>query len=151
HRRRLVQDVRVGDADVPELGLERRVRSDLDRARRHTRHSVAAIEHVVHRLRSRHRPAVVRMGAPDVRWRGKEGVIMDRNTQNAVVAAALVAAAIAWAPGPEARANDSREKMRQQAADQSSKAAKAFEAVMQVPDKAIPKDLIGKAKAIAVF
>ena len=31
------------------------------------------------------------------------------------------------------------------------KAAKAFEAVMQVPDKAIPTDLVAKAKAIAVF
>src|SRR5262249_13552952 len=102
-------------------------------------------------LRRGHRPALVRMGALDVRRGDKEGVIMNTHTQNVVVAAALVAAAIAWAPRPEARANDSREKMRQQAADQSSKAAKAFEAVMQVPDKAIPKDLIGKAKAIAVF
>ena len=76
---------------------------------------------------------------------------MNTHTKNVVVAAALVAAAFAWASRPEARAIDSREKMRQQAADQSSKAAKAFEAIMGVPDKAIPRDLIGKAKAIAVF
>jgi len=71
--------------------------------------------------------------------------------KNVMVAAALVAAAASWVSRPEARGFDDREKMRQQAADQSAKAAKAFEAVMGVPDKAIPRDLIAKAKAIAVF
>jgi lipid-binding SYLF domain-containing protein len=71
--------------------------------------------------------------------------------KNVVTAAALAAAAITWAPRPEARATDSREKMRQQASDQSAKSAKAFEAVMQVPDKAIPRELLAKARAIAVF
>jgi len=37
------------------------------------------------------------------------------------------------------------------AAAQSAKAAKAFEAIMQVPDKAIPRELLTRAKAIAVF
>jgi SH3 domain-containing YSC84-like protein 1 len=73
------------------------------------------------------------------------------HTKNVVIACALVAAAIASVSQPEARGIDSREKMRQQAADQSAKAAKAFEAVMQIRDKAIPRDLIAKAKAIAVF
>src|SRR5262249_18567520 len=36
-------------------------------------------------------------------------------------------------------------------ASQSQKAAKAFEAVMGVPDKAIPRDLLAKARAVAVF
>lgn len=76
---------------------------------------------------------------------------MKTYTKNVVAAAALVAAAITWVSQPEARAIDSREKMRQQASDQSAKAAKAFEAVMGVPDKAIPRDLIEKARAIAVF
>lgn len=66
-------------------------------------------------------------------------------------AAALVAMAIVTAGAPHVRALDSREQKRQQAAQQSQKAAKAFEAIMQVPDKAIPGDLIARAKAIAVF
>jgi lipid-binding SYLF domain-containing protein len=37
------------------------------------------------------------------------------------------------------------------AAAQSAKAAKAFDAIMQVPDKAIPQELLERAKAIAVF
>jgi lipid-binding SYLF domain-containing protein len=37
------------------------------------------------------------------------------------------------------------------AAAQSAKAAKAFDAIMQVPDKAIPQELLARAKAIAVF
>ena len=37
------------------------------------------------------------------------------------------------------------------AASQSAKAAKAFDAIMQVPDKAIPQELLARAKAIAVF
>ena len=46
---------------------------------------------------------------------------------------------------------DQRDKLRQEAASQSTKAAKAFNAVMEVPDKAIPEELLAKAKAIAVF
>jgi lipid-binding SYLF domain-containing protein len=38
--------------------------------------------------------------------------------------------------------------MREAAAEQS---AKAFDAIMQVPDKAIPRELLAKARAIAVF
>ena len=34
--------------------------------------------------------------------------------------------------------------MRQEAAQQSAKAAKAFDAIMQVPDKAIPRDLLAR-------
>jgi lipid-binding SYLF domain-containing protein len=76
---------------------------------------------------------------------------MTGSFRNVVVAVALMVGAITCVSRPEARAIDSREKMRQQASDQSAKAAKAFEAVMGVPDKAIPRDLIRKAKAIAVF
>jgi SH3 domain-containing YSC84-like protein 1 len=38
-----------------------------------------------------------------------------------------------------------------EAAEQSTRAAKAFDAIMQVPDKAIPRDLLSRAKAVAVF
>jgi len=48
-------------------------------------------------------------------------------------------------------ASDSREKKIKEAAEQSSRAAQAFEAIMQVPDKAIPIDLLSRAKAVAVF
>jgi len=68
-----------------------------------------------------------------------------------VAVAAVVAMYALTASSPQARAIDSRDKMRQDAAQQSTKAAKAFEAIMQVPDKAIPRELLDKARAIAVF
>ena len=68
------------------------------------------------------------------------------------VAGAVVAAVGVIAVGsPHVGAIDSRDKMRQDAAAQSAKAAKAFDAIMEVPDKAIPRDLLAKARAIAVF
>ena len=39
----------------------------------------------------------------------------------------------------------------QEATKQSRKAAKAFTEIMNIPDKAIPKDLLDKADAVAVF
>jgi len=68
-----------------------------------------------------------------------------------IAAAAVAAIVIAGTRTPSARADDSKEKRVKEAAEQSSKAAKAFEAVMQVPDKAIPRDLLARAKAVAVF
>ena len=67
------------------------------------------------------------------------------------VAMALAAMIVMSALTPEARSDDSHEKKVRDAAAQSAKAAKAFEAIMQVPDKAIPRDLLARAKAIAVF
>jgi len=37
------------------------------------------------------------------------------------------------------------------AAEQSARAARAFDAIMQAPDKAIPRELLSRAKAVAVF
>jgi lipid-binding SYLF domain-containing protein len=68
-----------------------------------------------------------------------------------IVAAGLVAMALVTAGSQPAQTIDTRDKKRQDAASQSEKAAKAFEAIMEVPDKAIPSDLLAKAKAIAVF
>jgi len=68
-----------------------------------------------------------------------------------VVAVALAAIVVVGAGAPQARSDDSHEKKVKDAAEQSAKAAKAFDAIMQVPDKAIPRDLLAKAKAIAVF
>lgn len=65
-------------------------------------------------------------------------------------AAVAVIAAIA-AGTQQVSALDAREKMRQEAASQSEKATKAFDAIMQVPDRAIPRELLAKAHAVAVF
>jgi lipid-binding SYLF domain-containing protein len=48
------------------------------------------------------------------------------------------------------RSDDDEAKIRE-AATQSTKAADAFDAIMGAPDKAIPQDLLARAKAIAVF
>ena len=50
-----------------------------------------------------------------------------------------------------ARSRDDHEPKVKEAASQSAKAAKVFDAIMQTPDKAIPRDLLAHAKAIAVF
>jgi len=50
-----------------------------------------------------------------------------------------------------AHAGDNHEAKRKQAAAQSVKAGKVFDEIMQTPDKAIPRDLLAHAKAIAVF
>ncbi len=65
-----------------------------------------------------------------------------------VVAITLAAILIVAARAPQARSRNSKV---DQAASQSAKAAKVFDAIMQIPDKAIPRDLLSRAKAIAVF
>jgi len=50
-----------------------------------------------------------------------------------------------------ARSGDDHDKKTKEAAAQSVKAAKVFDAIMKTPDKAIPRDLLEHAKAIAVF
>jgi lipid-binding SYLF domain-containing protein len=65
--------------------------------------------------------------------------------------AAVAAMAVIAGGTQPVGALDAREKMRQEAASQSEKAATAFDAVMQVPDRAIPRDLLAKAHAVAVF
>src|SRR5215470_6683354 len=52
---------------------------------------------------------------------------------------------------PRAYSGDDREKKVKEAAEQSTRAADAIDAIMKVPDKAIPRDLLAKAKAVAVF
>jgi len=70
-----------------------------------------------------------------------------------MLAALATAAAIvvAGTGAPAARSDDSQQKKVKEAAEQSARASKAFEAIMQVPDKAIPRDLLARAKAVAVF
>lgn len=50
-----------------------------------------------------------------------------------------------------AQSTDDHEQKVREAAAQSVKAGKVFDAIMKTPDKAIPKELLAHAKAIAVF
>lgn len=52
---------------------------------------------------------------------------------------------------PRARSGDDHDAKVKEAAEQSVKAAKVFDEIMQTPDKAIPRDLLRRAKAVAVF
>ena len=50
-----------------------------------------------------------------------------------------------------AQSTDDHEQKVREAAAQSVKAGKVFDAIMKTPDKAIPNELLAHAKAIAVF
>ena len=76
---------------------------------------------------------------------------MKPEKQNLLAFVALGAVLLMAGRSPAASADESRDKKIREAAEQSSRAAKAFEAIMQVPDKAIPRDLLSRAKAVAVF
>jgi lipid-binding SYLF domain-containing protein len=52
---------------------------------------------------------------------------------------------------PLAQSQEDREERTKEAASQSAKASKVFDAIMKTPDKAIPRELLEHAKAIAVF
>ena len=68
-----------------------------------------------------------------------------------VLAVALVVIAAVISLVPAARSDDEHAAKVKAAAEQSVKAGKVFDAIMQAPDKAIPQDLIAHARAIAVF
>src|SRR5260221_6536008 len=76
------------------------------------------------------------------------------NLQKQTIPALLLALAsiiVVGSPKPAAGPDDSKDKKVKEAADQSAKAAKAFDEVMKVPDKSIPRDLLSRAEAVAVF
>jgi lipid-binding SYLF domain-containing protein len=52
---------------------------------------------------------------------------------------------------PLAQSQVDREEKTKEAASQSAKASKVFDTIMKTPDKAIPRELLEHAKAIAVF
>src|SRR5208283_5309 len=81
------------------------------------------------------------------------GAIMNReNWKRMFVLAAVCATIVAFTSiTPQARSDDEHAAKVKEAAAQSAKAAKAFDAIMNIPDKAIPRDLLARAKAIAVF
>ena len=65
---------------------------------------------------------------------------------------AVFVAIAAFAPATSsARSDDEQEAKAKEAVAQSAKAAKVFDAIMDAPDKAIPQDLLARAKAVAVF
>jgi lipid-binding SYLF domain-containing protein len=61
----------------------------------------------------------------------------------------LLGAGVATAQSKDAKSKDA--KRISEATSQSQKAAKVFTQIMNVPEKAIPQDLLDKAEAIAVF
>ena len=76
---------------------------------------------------------------------------MKADKQSIVPIAIALAAVIATTGAPRARSVDFEKDRMAEAAAQSAKAAKAFDAIMQVPDKVIPQALLARAQAIAVF
>lgn len=78
---------------------------------------------------------------------------MDPTNEKKVFALAVAVLAIAafMSVTPSASSGDDHSVKVKEAAAQSAKAGKVFDAIMQAPDKAIPRDLLAKAKAIAVF
>jgi len=78
---------------------------------------------------------------------------MNRESQKgiSVLAAAFVAMAAFLSVVSPALSGDEHNGKAREAASQSAKAAKVFDEIMQVPDKSIPRDLLARAKAIAVF
>jgi SH3 domain-containing YSC84-like protein 1 len=70
--------------------------------------------------------------------------------KNHLVAFMLVFAALTSALAT-AQSGDEHETKVREAAAQSAKAGKVFDAIMKTPDKAIPTELLARAKAIAVF
>ena len=75
---------------------------------------------------------------------------MTIENQQRKVALAVVLLALTLAL-PLAQSQEDREEKTKEAASQSAKASKVFDAIMKTPDKAIPRELLEHAKAIAVF
>jgi lipid-binding SYLF domain-containing protein len=74
------------------------------------------------------------------------------NYENKVgIAVAFEAIAALILVAPQACLGDEHTAKVKEAASQSVKAGKVFDAIMQIPDKAVPRDLLARAKGIAVF
>ena len=76
---------------------------------------------------------------------------MQRERQSSCLITLALAVVTATTGASQTRPGDSREDKRGDAAAQSAKAARAFEEIMEMPDQAIPRELLARAKAIAVF
>lgn len=78
---------------------------------------------------------------------------MNPENQKRILATAVAFVAIAafMSVSPAACSGDEHAAKVKEAAAQSVKAGKVFDAIMQAPDKAIPRELLAHARAIAVF
>ena len=72
-----------------------------------------------------------------------------QNQKRILVLAVAIAALLSATP--RAFSGDDHDQKVKEAAAQSVKAGKVFDEIMHTPDKAIPRDLLAHAKAIAVF
>ena len=89
---------------------------------------------------------------PSYAERARRAIMNRENWKRIFVFAILFAAVAAFTSiALQARSDEERAAKIKEAAAQSAKAAKAFDAIMKIPDKAIPRDLLTRAKAIAVF
>jgi SH3 domain-containing YSC84-like protein 1 len=76
---------------------------------------------------------------------------MKLSFQRRAVMGALCLALVWWCLSMTAQAQDKNAKKVREATKRAQQAAKTFTEIMNVPDKAIPKELLGKAEAVAVF
>lgn len=74
---------------------------------------------------------------------------MKRSFDRHVFSALCLAVVLGFTAATPAQRKDAKKIAK--AASQSAKAAKAFNDIMSVPDRAIPKDLLDRAEAVAVF
>ena len=76
---------------------------------------------------------------------------MKRERQSILLATIALAVVTGATGASQTRPGGSREDKMGDAAAQSAKAARAFKEIMEIPDQAIPRELLARAKAIAVF
>jgi SH3 domain-containing YSC84-like protein 1 len=82
----------------------------------------------------------------------RRAVMNRQNRMGSFVLATVFVALIALlSVASPALSRDEHSAKSKAAAEQSAKAAKVFDEIMQAPDMAIPRDLLARAKAIAVF
>jgi len=93
---------------------------------------------------------IIGESSPSHAKKAEEEVVVTLDNRKRFFALAVAFVALVSAT-PLARSGDDHEARVKEAAKQSVKAGKAFDAIMQTPDKAIPRDLLAHAKAIAVF
>jgi lipid-binding SYLF domain-containing protein len=84
--------------------------------------------------------------------RARSAIVNRENLKRIFVLAVVLAAVASFTSiTPQARSDDEHAGKVKEAAAQSVKAGKVFDEIMHTPDKAIPRDLLKRAKAIAVF
>ncbi len=74
-----------------------------------------------------------------------------RSAASVLATASLLCLAVTAAPGQSSNVQRTEQKKLNEAAKESRDATKVFNEIMRVPDKAIPKELLDRAEAIAVF